>query len=578
MMRKIYLLPLMLIFFVPLVVYEKAIILKGDLKNVWFGGVNFDYFSYYKSRVFLVLILFGLVALLYRLRKEEFEVKWNLLYIPMGFYASFVVLSTIFSKYKSVAFIGFPDRYEGAAVLVGYMILVFLIINLVKKDDVKVLINMFLVSSILIGIIGFFQFFRMDFVKDYILSRLVPFQMEYIGRVIINFTPEDRAVYSTLYHSNYVGSYMALAFIISFILYVLDSNKNKFIYAIISIIMYFNLIGSHSRAGILGSLVAVILFILIRYKDVLRNIKFVLPMAAIYIVIFIFINNVSGGYFGDKIGSLFVDLSNTFSKQEFDTGLRDIYTEGDKLCLAFDDGSINFIISEDKVKVTDEYGKDLKFDYDQQTMELKPLDERFTSLKYYLTFHDKFPGVRINNGWQDLTLVKTFEGYHILSRNENLIEISRIEKIDFKGKERLGSNRVYIWSRSIPLIKKTALLGFGPDTYAFYYPQNDYIGKYIYFGTTTILVDKPHNMYIQDAINIGILGLISLLFMFIYYFYMGRKLIFNRLIDEHHILHISIYFAILAYLIAGVFNDSVVSVAPVFWALFGVGVNLLSQK
>lgn len=59
---------------------------------------------------------------------------------------------------------------------------------------------------------------------------------------------------------------------------------------------------------------------------------------------------------------------------------------------------------------------------------------------------------------------------------------------------------------------------------------------------------------------------------------MGRKLIFNRQIDRDHILPISIYFAILAYLIAGIFNDSVVSVAPIFWALLGLGIRLFGTE
>ena len=59
---------------------------------------------------------------------------------------------------------------------------------------------------------------------------------------------------------------------------------------------------------------------------------------------------------------------------------------------------------------------------------------------------------------------------------------------------------------------------------------------------------------------------------------MGRKLILTRQIDEVQILPISIYFAILEYLIAGLFNDSVVSLAPVFWALLGIGYKTIKKR
>ena len=54
----------------------------------------------------------------------------------------------------------------------------------------------------------------------------------------------------------------------------------------------------------------------------------------------------------------------------------------------------------------------------------------------------------------------------------------------------------------------------------------------------------------------------------------------HREYDRQQIVGAAVALAIIGYLGAGFFNDSIVSVAPIFWVLFGVGVavNQLNRK
>ena len=155
------------------------------------------------------------------------------------------------------------------------------------------------------------------------------------------------------------------------------------------------------------------------------------------------------------------------------------------------------------------------------------------------------------------------------------------ERIGFYGKERLGSARGYIWARSLPLLKETLLLGYGPDTYALHFPQDDYLGKWYAYGTTSIVVDKPHNLYLQIALNQGVIALIGFLILVGAYIVRSMKLYaFRDGYSRFDIMGIAILLGIVGYLGAGVFNDSVVSVAPIFWILLGAGmaINFLIGK
>jgi xanthine/uracil permease len=43
---------------------------------------------------------------------------------------------------------------------------------------------------------------------------------------------------------------------------------------------------------------------------------------------------------------------------------------------------------------------------------------------------------------------------------------------------------------------------------------------------------------------------------------------------EDEAIFIGIFFGIVSYLIAGIFNDSIVAIAPIFWLFLGVSMSL----
>jgi O-antigen ligase len=150
-----------------------------------------------------------------------------------------------------------------------------------------------------------------------------------------------------------------------------------------------------------------------------------------------------------------------------------------------------------------------------------------------------------------------------------------IESIGFKGYETFATNRGYIWSRTIPLIKNSILLGYGPDTFPIYFPQYDYLGKLRYYETGNIFVDKAHNLYIQTAMNSGMAALLALLALFGIYFVTSVKIYIKEKFESFlPYAGFACFAAFVGYAVAGLANDSVISVAPVFWVLLGLGIGI----
>ena len=159
------------------------------------------------------------------------------------------------------------------------------------------------------------------------------------------------------------------------------------------------------------------------------------------------------------------------------------------------------------------------------------------------------------------------------TKEEQVDDIIKPASLGFSGKERLGSARGYIWSRSLPLLKNSLLLGYGPDTFVIEFPQYDYIGKIRAYGTTQMIVDKPHNMFLQIAMNTGVLSLLSVLVLFGFYIVQSLKLYIKNINNKSiaTVSGVGIFLGICGYLGAAFFNDSIVAIAPVFWVLLGLG-------
>jgi ABC-type sugar transport system permease subunit len=143
------------------------------------------------------------------------------------------------------------------------------------------------------------------------------------------------------------------------------------------------------------------------------------------------------------------------------------------------------------------------------------------------------------------------------------------------GLERFASKRGYIWGRSIPLISEHFIIGAGADNYPIAFPQDDFVAKMNIGMTATTVIDKPHNMYLQIATNTGLVSLIAVLVVLGIYIINSIMLYWKLKLDStYKYIGLACFISIIGYLFAGIFNDHIVSVAPMFWCIFGLGISI----
>ncbi len=191
----------------------------------------------------------------------------------------------------------------------------------------------------------------------------------------------------------------------------------------------------------------------------------------------------------------------------------------------------------------------------------------------------------ITEGREWLFMV-TVEGLKYRNGFGNLVDLKPVKAYGFKNNPQFGSGRGYIWSRTLGMITDNFLTGDGADTYCLYFPHYDYAGKYnsgdSYTANLDLIIDKPHNMYLGMFQGTGGISMLAFLAMMIIYLVQSVKTLRKNEYDTWlEYLCAGIFLGVIGFLVGGLFNDSSVSVMPLFYGMFGIGIaanGILKKK
>lgn len=574
----IFFLPLLLIVgFVPFIVYAKLIDLKGTTQALYWTtqGQYLDFFSYWKSM--WVIILTGLSSIIYLGLIIDKKLPFKNIkkyYIPLFIYSVLVILSAINSFDKNTALWGFPDMFQGSFVLISYVVLTFLVINYVNSNkDISLFKKAFIILMIAEGVLGISQYFGFDLIRTNIGKALII--PNYLKVDNINFTFGPKTIYATLFNTNFVGSFAALMIPLSLAFLLSSKNKNQKIISIISVVlMLFVWIGSNSRAGYVGVAVASVIGIWIFRDKIKENFKVFVLSVLILLISVIALNIYTGGNIFNRIAQIKVtnDTANTNIESIKPTVFEDIEVNKNTFYIKTSTETLYFKLEGDKLFFLDENNKELSISTQNNVILIN--DEKYK--EYVISIAQGYPGVTVNRSNINLRFYFTKDGIKFIGNGGRLTEPILPEVFKpLEGLEKLGSMRGYIFGRTIPLLKNYIFVGAGPDNYPFVFPQDDVVGKIKAYDTADIIVDKPHNLYLQKAINTGVLSLLALLALWGMYIFNSLK-IYSRMtfdsLDKY--VGAACVVSVIGYLIAGLFNDNIVSVTPLFWVILGLGISI----
>ncbi len=556
----------------------------------WFSPDDFqvDFFLHGKNTALNIIGIYMLILLALYLLMGSIEKRKPWILIPVAIYAVLALASSIFSPYSGHAFTGNFEGFESIwTVLVYCLIVIYSYYMIRSATDVRILLYSFSVGVLILTIIGFFQANNNNPLSiPWITNLTIPSQYQEALEGVVEYNVGN---YLTLYNINYVGVYTAMTIPVLLFL-IFDFNKNQSfktiksaIFSILNSIIFFLLMAgmvfclykSDSEAGVLALCIGMVFVPIVLYRKLWAH-KIITLISIVVIGIIIFAGK-------SYVKPAFDRLSSQLTAQTRTYDLTKIHTSDDGVTFTYKGVNITFRMEE----IDDDYWVFRAYDTNGEHLEIvgdswvfmfgeEPYSE--FSVAYYPI--DDYLSMSIslgNNNW--IFTNQTGSGtYQILNNYGKWSEYEDPETLSaLDGKEHLFSGRGYIWGRSIPLLKKYAVLGIGADNFIFAFPQMDYLGRSHSGYADNQLFTKPHNLYLQIAIQYGIPALIAFLVFFGMYFVQAFVVYSQKKSDCFEAkAGLGIFIGMIVYMITGLTNDSMIVVSPIFWTLIGIGLAVNS--
>jgi O-antigen ligase len=545
----------------------------------WYSSeqVLFDNYSLIKSEFIVILGIVASALILFRqVTQRSYSLKDPVVIVSLVF-VLVTILSHVTSLSKALSNVGSIERYESTWVWLSYLSIFLLVYG--ENWDIKKLKKLtaaFIISNIILSVIGVFQYLGFDpvfnaFTKLFITDASMN-GLSYTADYTINY----KVIVQTLYHYNYVGFYIALSFPILMSLTLYEEKRSlKLGYLLLLAVMLFNLLGSSARGGMFGILAITPLFLILNRNLIFKNFKLVIALALILIVVFVGFESFTNGFITSRIKNIFTSI-------ETPNKVIDIVVNESDITYQLQTGEF-------KVRVIALSDESFEMEYYLNENRIQPVIHESNTYYYFneieLSDINVLPSIFSET---NLIRIDTYgQSWHFgYDDNQSLSYFNSVGKFDkivspktfgFEGRERLGSSRGYIWSRTIPLVFEKPWLGYGIDTYPLAFPQQDYVGKYNAYSTPNMVVDKPHNLFLQIAVNSGLIALACFIILVIISMYRITLILFKNKYLFSNVYHSGLSLSILSYVVASIFNDSTVHVSTVFWVFLGLLLIITKQ-
>lgn len=573
-----YLLPLIIVLLiVPLIVHEYTYE-NSYQQYSWFTSQTdyTDFFLYYKN-LLITIVGFVIILLLCYQRfignKVPKAASWI---IPLAVYAAFVIISAIASEHQDVVWTGSLEQFEPTLAILTYCILLYYsYVNVRDEDDIKTLIKFTAIGMAIMLGICFFQLAGHDIFRSKLGKMLIVDRKNWDYLDSYTFQFEENRVYGTLYNPNYIGVYSSLLFpIAAGLTFLSTSKKKKIVAGILSVLLVLATFGAQSKTGLIVLIITGILLLFIFRKYIFKHMKVLIASFVVLIGAF-FIINVTQNF------TYFNMIKNAFVGSEEEKSLQKIETTDERIIINYNNKELYIRCEQDDsgsfyFEILDENQYPYENTFDSTEMKYILADPVFNNMSLspiYLDEDKTIFGCEIvidNKSWYFKSKDST-SGYQYLNGYGNLDTIITPSSALFDKHGSIFTGRGYLWSRTIPLLKDTILIGTGADTFGYYFPQSDYVGRGNY-GFDNTIITKPHSMYLQIGIQTGVISLIAFLILYLWYFIDSIKTYHKceyKTFTER--IGVLLFIGTIGYMISGIINDSTITVAPMFWVILGVG-------
>ena len=581
------------IFFVvfPWITHLK-ILNYSEMESAVFGGYDgqaVDLFLYYKEiavivfAVFLIIWFAGEHIFVDKVDKNVplIQGKNKCLFILAGIFCFMVIISTLFSQNRKTALWGSPTEGEGLFVLIGYVILMLAFYNYSANTyGMKLLKKAVYAVSGLTIVLSMAEFFYGSLLQNGLVQQLAGLKQYADAAGTAGIEKLGDAVSLSFYNPSYYGGFVCilLPFMLSFGLSA-EKKWEMLTAEIMSACLMFCVMASNSTTALYIAIFEIVLLVLFymvkgqKRRTALFRLLLFLPIFLIAAALY--------SFFAD--GNIFGILRNAnsatgkVSEKRFE--IEEIVLKENNVLLKGKEAGLDIIYADGQIRFTGEEGNELNASYEENIFSFSEPAYENVIVELVLNSTDNteiLAKILVDAGYDDTVdfyILKdgTLSG---VGQNGSIIKDIGAEKMPEGLKKYYGifTGRGYAWLHSLPILKKTLLKGVGPGNFAFYFKQQDYVGMLQTHKSTKYIIDKPHNSYLQFAIQDGLVGMLAFFGLLVFALikavrvYVKGKKPDGACMD----MHMGGMVSLAGFLGYSMINDSIITVTPIMCMVVGI--------
>lgn len=574
----------------------------------WFNSTEIDQidsFEHAKSRC--VMIMGAIAAVVIAISEYRKSKKKKLLMegcdirvlALCAVYAVMVILSSVFSKYPHLVFTGGGyGQWQTMWVLLAFVALFMYAYMFVNTEArISALIKCMMVTTGLLALLGVCQTAGNNPLSWGWIQKIITSQSKVNG---IGFKAGVSNVILTFSNPNYVGPYIALVLpvVAAFVTIRAAKDQKRVIICriagiLIGVGLLVSMFGSSSSAGaiaVAAGFLVFILFFISRFfakeqgGDVEAASQDRKAKGRIYVAggVVLAVLLIAGfavtrtEFFKNTVNKLLQggdDTRNIASIVNSEDGMEVTLRNDEEFHLVpscVNGNSVSFTARDSK-------DQDIAVEYVQDKKHYILKDERFDMITLevvnFSVDQKMYPGFRFNDAPNQITWTFMYveNEWKYYSPFGKFLKLRKVENFGFKDYQNIANRRGFIWSRSIPLLKKYWFTGVGPNAFIIAFPNDDFVGSKRVGGNTT-LVDKPHNAFLQIYIQTGGISAIAYAGLWILYVIDGMWLFWRkRRYTDTEKIGLGLLIGIFSFAVADLTNDTVVGSQYIYWILLGTG-------
>lgn len=482
----------------------------------WFPDVVYqdDFFMYIRSIALLAAAVWMLAVLadrilIQRVKPISIHRTW-----PVLLYGGLVILSTVLSVNQRLSVSFVTEQCETIWVLLGYVAVFFYFADIVREEGcMQRLMGYTLTGAAVQCLIGLSQMAGHDFWSSFVGRMLITLGRGGADTLQFSFAEESTTqVYMSFYNPNYAAVYLILMLPIALCaVSVFEKKWQKSVCAVLAVLMLICLWGSKSKAGMITVVLLLAAAGILLLGGGRRKLFFLLGLTVCFLVYAVI------GYFHPADSTLEKIIKNAFPKKK-EYHLQEVSPLDDEVQVVFNEERLHLQIHETDGRawfsVSDENGTALKLDYHEETGLFTLAERKYKRLQFaaykdgeeahIIMYRNEIPWEFVKKDAKS-----PYQYYTIFGKADTPVNAPYAFG---KGYERAFSGRIYLWSRTLPLMKNYLLWGSGPNTYTIVFPQNDYVVQAnVGIKMLSQIKSRPHSLYLQIALQTGLLSLAALM-------------------------------------------------------------------